>query len=93
MNFYDKREKKFKSHGDVKVRYLEPIETKGMSIDQVNQLLGEVQSRMQSEYDKLNEEIQLEKKYYDESLVNPIKKSSKAGEQQEKSDLNNNETK
>lgn len=82
------------------MRYLEPIETKGMSIDQVNQLLGEVQSRMQREYDKLNEEIKLDKKYY-ESLLNPTKNeatgsndesstSSSTVKQQKSSDLNNN---
>lgn len=63
QNFFSKSERKFNFGGYVKCRVLPPFQTKGMTADNVNQLVKLMQTRMQREYDSLNEEIGLEKKY------------------------------
>jgi len=63
QNFFSKKERKFNFGGYVKCRVLPPFQTKGMTSDSVNQLIKLLQNKMQAEYDSLNQEIGLEKKY------------------------------
>lgn len=63
QNFFSKKERKFNFGGYVKCRVLPPFQTRGMTPDSVNQLVKLMQTRMQREYDLLNEEIGLEKQY------------------------------
>ena len=63
MNFYSKKEKKWVSGGKVKIRVLPPFQTKGMTIDSVGQLTKHLQEKMQKEFDLLNQEMNLDKKY------------------------------
>jgi len=63
-NFYCKKEKKWIPHGQIRSRVLPPFQTKGMSGDQVNQLTKHLQDTMQKEFDDLNKQVGLEKKYY-----------------------------
>ncbi len=63
QNFFSKKERKFNFGGRVKCRVLPPFQTKGNTSESVNQLVKLMQTRMQQEYDLLNEEIGLEKQY------------------------------
>jgi len=66
-------EKKFLQNDEIKVRILPPFQTKGMSLQSVNQLTKHLQEKMQNEYDLLNQEINLDKKYYkQESTTNLV---------------------
>lgn len=63
LNFFSTDERKFESGTRVKSRVLPPFQTKGMTADSVNQLAKLLQSKMQKEFDLLNEEIGLHEKY------------------------------
>ena len=52
-----------------KVRVLPPFQTKGMTIDSVNQLTKHLHEIMQKEYDQLNKEIHLDEKYYTQKVA------------------------
>lgn len=69
LNFYSKAERKFNTGGKVKVRVLPPFQTKGLNADSVNQLTKHLREKMQKEFDLLNEEIGLDKKYLSDKSV------------------------
>jgi hypothetical protein len=66
LNFYNAKEKKFLNSGFIKTRVLPPVETKGMTVDSVNELAERLRDMMQKEFDQLNKEIGLNEKYYSE---------------------------
>lgn len=70
LNFFSTDERKFESGGRVKCRVLPPFQTKGMTSDSVNQLAKLLQTKMQKEFDLLNDEIGLEKKYLNDKIDN-----------------------
>ena len=64
LNFYSKRERKFLSNGLVKVNVLPPFQTRGMTLDSIDQLTKHIHDAMQKEFDRLNQEIHLDARYY-----------------------------
>lgn len=89
LNFYSKKERKFKFGGEVKVRVLPPFQTKGMKLDSVNQLTKHLQDRMQKEYDLLNKEMNLEERYYTKPALNESMSSNNYENKCEKLDSSN----
>lgn len=65
----------------VKVKVLEPFETKGMTIDSVPNITKHLQTLMQTELDKLNREVGVDPKYLVDSTCNH-KSNEKCGGQQ-----------
>jgi len=63
-NFYNKKEKKWLSNGEIKVRVLPPVSTIGMTIDDISTFSNDMHDKMQTEFNKLNSEINLDQKYY-----------------------------
>lgn len=84
-NFYSKKERKWNFGGEVKCKVLPPFQTKGMTPDSVNQLAKLMHSKMQKEFDLLNDEIGLEKKYCHQESQSVIE----ADETQKQEDFDN----
>jgi lysophosphatidate acyltransferase len=63
LNFDNKKENKFLNSGKVKLRVFPAYETKGLTVESVNELTEHFQQFMQSEFDKLNKEMDLDPKY------------------------------
>lgn len=68
LNFYNKSERKFLNNGRIKVRILEPLETRDLDLDGINELSKQLRDTMQHELDLLNNEIKLDKKYYSKAV-------------------------
>lgn len=92
-NFYSKRERRFDLDGQVRVRVLEPVQTRGLTIDAVNELATKCRDLMQAEFDALNKEMNIDvgatPKYMPPTT--PQKETGDSGETTlRRRDLNNN---
>ena len=63
LNFYCKKERKFLPGGEIIVKILPPIQTRGLNISDATQLIQNIQSTVQKEFNLLNNKINLDKKY------------------------------